>query len=56
MIRNTRQGYENIDFCGVLADILEREYLSGKRMVVFRCKWFDVYDKLRESKWMNMAL
>ena len=56
VIRNTRQEDEKIDFCRVLTDIPEQQYLSGKRMVMFRCKCVDVYDKLGESTWIYMAL
>ena len=50
VIGNTGQGDENIDYYGVLTDVLQLQYLGGKRVVLFRCKWFDVYDKIRGIK------
>ena len=47
VIENTAQGDENIYYYGVLIDVLELQYLRGKRAVLFHCKWFDVYDKER---------
>ena len=50
LIGDTGQGDENLDFYRVLTDILELQYIGGKRVVMFRCKWFDVSDKLRGIK------
>ncbi|XP_050229112.1 uncharacterized protein LOC126678253 [Mercurialis annua] len=38
---------EHIDYYGVLTEILEFKYLNGRRVILFRCKWRDVYDKVR---------
>ncbi|XP_050238212.1 uncharacterized protein LOC126687698 [Mercurialis annua] len=38
---------ENIDYYGVLSEILEIQYLGGRRVMLFRCKWWDVYDKVK---------
>ncbi|WMV40449.1 hypothetical protein MTR67_033834 [Solanum verrucosum] len=33
-----------IDYYGDLTDILELQFIGGRRLVLFRCMWFDVYD------------
>jgi len=45
MIENTGQGDENIDYYAVLTYVLELQYLGGKWVVLFPCKWFDANDK-----------
>ncbi|KAL2935152.1 Olfactory receptor 4S1 [Bienertia sinuspersici] len=50
VIGNTGNEHENIDYYGVITDILELQYLGGNRIVLFRCKWWDVYDKVRGVK------
>ena len=50
VIGNTGQRDENMDYYGILTDVLELQYLGGKRVVLFRCKWFDVYDTIRGVK------
>ena len=30
--------------------MLELQYLRRRRVLLFRCEWFDVYDKIREIK------
>uniref|UniRef100_A0A803N216 DUF4216 domain-containing protein n=1 Tax=Chenopodium quinoa TaxID=63459 RepID=A0A803N216_CHEQI len=30
------------DYYGILSDILEIQYLDGKRVVLFRCDWWDI--------------
>ena len=34
---------ETLSYYGVLTDIIEVEYFSGRRVVLFKCKWFDVH-------------
>lgn len=41
---------EYVEYYGVLTEILELQYLTGKRVVVFRCRWFDVHDREKGSK------
>lgn len=36
---------QNIDFYGVLIEILEFQYLEERWVVLFRYKWWDVYDR-----------
>ena len=50
VIGNTGQGNENIDYYGAFTNVLELQYLGGKRVALFRCKWFDAYDKQRGVK------
>ena len=40
----------NIDYYGVLTEILELQYLGDRRVVLFYCKWFDVHDKEKGIK------
>ncbi|XP_065865155.1 uncharacterized protein [Euphorbia lathyris] len=39
-----------IDYYGILTEILELQYLGEKRVVLFKCKWFDVHDNVWGSK------
>ena len=32
---------ENVNFYGVLANVLELDYLFGYKIIIFKCKWFD---------------
>lgn len=36
---------EFIDFYGVLIDIIELDYIKGRSVVLFKCKWFNLGDK-----------
>lgn len=50
-------GFEmkNIDCYGILIEIIELQYLGGKRVVLFLCKWFDVPHNEMEPKSMSMV-
>lgn len=50
VIGNTGTANENIDYYGVVTDIIEIQYVGGNRVVLFRCKWWDVFDKVRGVK------
>ncbi|XP_073049563.1 uncharacterized protein [Primulina eburnea] len=39
-----------VDYYGVFTEILELQYLDGKRVVLFRCRWFDVHDNEKGAK------
>ncbi|WMV09380.1 hypothetical protein MTR67_002765 [Solanum verrucosum] len=39
-----------IDYYGELTEILELQFIGGRRLVLFRCMWYDVYDKERGAK------
>ena len=36
-------GTKRIDYYGVLNEIIELQYLEGKRVVMFKCDWWDVH-------------
>jgi len=35
----------NLDYFGVLTDIIELSYSGGNNVVLFKCDWWDVYSK-----------
>ncbi|XP_015169588.1 uncharacterized protein [Solanum tuberosum] len=39
-----------IDYYGELTEILELQFVGGRRLVLFICMWFDVYDNERRVK------
>ncbi|XP_060170527.1 uncharacterized protein LOC132601465 [Lycium barbarum] len=41
---------ENLDYYGVLTDVIELQFVMNRRVIVFRCNWFDVYDKTKGVK------
>ncbi|XP_070011494.1 uncharacterized protein [Nicotiana sylvestris] len=41
LVRGIMNG-QNIDYYGVLTEIVELQYLEGKRIVLFKCDWMDV--------------
>ncbi|WMV31114.1 hypothetical protein MTR67_024499 [Solanum verrucosum] len=41
---------ENVDYYGILTDVIELQFISDKRVILFRCNWFDVYDKVKGVK------
>lgn len=43
-------GSGSIDYYGQLTEIIELQYLGNKRLVLFRCDWFDVADKVKGVK------
>nr|GMC86667.1 transposon protein, putative, CACTA, En/Spm sub-class [Ipomoea batatas] len=38
------------EYYGVLTEILELQYLGARRVVLFRCRWFNVHDNEKGSK------
>ena len=44
VVGNTGVGATDIDYYGVLTDVIMLEYLGGNRVVLFRCNWWDVHD------------
>lgn len=44
------KGSENLDYYGVLTDVIELQFVPDRRVILFRCKWFDVYDKIKGVK------
>ncbi|KAK6786968.1 hypothetical protein RDI58_015493 [Solanum bulbocastanum] len=49
VVGDTDKHSENIDYYGVLTDVLELQF-TGRRVVLFECKWFDAYDKTKGVK------
>ncbi|KAL3358884.1 hypothetical protein AABB24_015793 [Solanum stoloniferum] len=52
------EGYhenEVIDFYGIIVDIIELEYIEGNRVVLFKCKWFDLRKKTGMQKDKNFT-
>ncbi|XP_042958053.1 uncharacterized protein LOC122293566 [Carya illinoinensis] len=41
------QDTDNVDFYGVINDVVELHYMGGRRVYLFSCDWFDVGDKKR---------
>ncbi|XP_020249180.1 uncharacterized protein LOC109826563 [Asparagus officinalis] len=39
----------DIDYYGALVEVVELEYLGGRNVVLFRCKWWDVHGKGKET-------
>ncbi|XP_047320954.1 uncharacterized protein LOC124925022 [Impatiens glandulifera] len=46
-------GIKTIDYYGVLTHIIELQYLGGNRIVLFKCRWFDVETErgIKEDKY-----
>ncbi|XP_049397294.1 uncharacterized protein LOC125861439 [Solanum stenotomum] len=41
---------ENLDYYGVLRDVIELQFVMDRRVILFRCNWFDVYDEIKGVK------
>ncbi|WMV09569.1 hypothetical protein MTR67_002954 [Solanum verrucosum] len=41
---------ENLDYYGVLTDVIELQFVMDRRVVLFRCNWFDMYDEIKGVK------
>ncbi|KAK4709718.1 hypothetical protein R3W88_004231 [Solanum pinnatisectum] len=41
---------ENLDYYGVLIDVIELQFVMDRRVVLFRCNWFDVCDEIKGVK------
>lgn len=41
---------ENLDYYGVLTNVIELQFVMDRRVVLFRCNWFDVYDEIKGVK------
>ncbi|WMV18929.1 hypothetical protein MTR67_012314 [Solanum verrucosum] len=50
VVCETDEENKNIDYYGELTKILELQFTGGRRVVLFRCMWFDVYDQQRGIK------
>ncbi|WMV08510.1 hypothetical protein MTR67_001895 [Solanum verrucosum] len=41
---------ENLDYYGVLTDVIELKFIMDRRVVLFHCNWFDVCDEIKGVK------
>ncbi|WMV10036.1 hypothetical protein MTR67_003421 [Solanum verrucosum] len=41
---------DSLDYYGVLTDVIELQFVMDRRVILFRCNWFDVYDEIRGVK------
>ncbi|KAK4729782.1 hypothetical protein R3W88_022770 [Solanum pinnatisectum] len=41
---------ENLDYYGVLTYVIELQFVMDRRVILFRCNWFDVYDEIKGVK------
>ncbi|KAH0725078.1 hypothetical protein KY284_000943 [Solanum tuberosum] len=41
---------ENLDYYGVLTDVIELQFIMDRKVVLFRCNWFDVCDEIKGVK------
>nr|GME18152.1 transposon protein, putative, CACTA, En/Spm sub-class [Ipomoea batatas] len=39
-----------VEYYGVLTEILELQYLGARRVVLFRCRWFNVHDNEKGAR------
>ncbi|KAH0729502.1 hypothetical protein KY290_000621 [Solanum tuberosum] len=50
VVGETDEENKTIDYYGELTEILELQFVGGRRVMLFRCAWFDVYDQERGIK------
>ncbi|KAH0633356.1 hypothetical protein KY284_036142 [Solanum tuberosum] len=41
---------ENFDYYGVLRDVIELQFVMDRKVTLFHCNWFDVYDEIKGVK------
>ncbi|KAK6804299.1 hypothetical protein RDI58_002083 [Solanum bulbocastanum] len=41
---------ENLDYYGVLTNVIELQFVIDRRVILFQCNWFDVYDEIKGVK------
>lgn len=56
VVGETDEENKNIDYYGELTEILELQFVGSGRVVLFRCKWLDIYDQEKGVKVDDMAL
>ncbi|OIT34191.1 hypothetical protein A4A49_62140, partial [Nicotiana attenuata] len=49
VVGETGEHSKNIDYYGVLTDVVELQF-TGRRVILFQCNWFDMYDKKKGIK------
>nr|CAD1844144.1 unnamed protein product [Ananas comosus var. bracteatus] len=50
VVGDTGAETEKQDYYGVLTEVIELQYVGGHRVVLFRCNWYDVYDREKGIK------
>nr|CAD1843907.1 unnamed protein product [Ananas comosus var. bracteatus] len=50
VVGDTSAETEKQDYYGVLTEVIELQYVGGHRVVLFRCNWYDVYDREKGIK------
>lgn len=50
VVGDTGAETEKRDYYGVLTEIIELQYVGGHRVVLFRCNWYDVYNREKGIK------
>nr|XP_016473713.1 PREDICTED: uncharacterized protein LOC107795561 [Nicotiana tabacum] len=50
VVGETDDENKNIDYYGELTVIFELQFIGGKRVILFRCMWFDLYDQEKRVK------
>jgi len=50
VVGETDKENKNTDYYGELTEILELQFIGEKRVIFFRCMWFDVYDQEKGVK------
>lgn len=41
---------DHVNYYGILTEIVELQFLGGRRIPLFRCKWVDIFNKTRGIK------
>ncbi|KAH0657059.1 hypothetical protein KY285_031941 [Solanum tuberosum] len=41
---------DSLDYYGVLTDVIELQFVMDRRVTLFQCNWFDVYDEISGDK------
>ncbi|WMV29325.1 hypothetical protein MTR67_022710 [Solanum verrucosum] len=41
---------KNVDYYGILTDVIELQFISDRRLILFRCIWFDVFNMKTENE------
>ncbi|XP_075088317.1 uncharacterized protein LOC142170329 [Nicotiana tabacum] len=50
VVGETDKENKNINYYGELTEILELQFVGSRRVILFRCKWFDIYDQEKGVK------
>jgi len=50
VVGETGEEQNHMNYYGELTEVLELQFVGGRRVILFRCMWFDVYDQNRGFK------